>query len=200
MSKVEYVLADTTVDDVLRNGFVETYRDAFGGPPYYEEYAPDEVIKETLDPHLKNGHVVLALRERTVIGFACAIPVLQAPAYVHSFLKTQSAARLTPDTIPKVWYISELGVRSGHRRRGIAYELTQAQMAAMVSSGGRNYLVRTAVEGSNSLHLYRKIGSTEIGLQDVSGSCQVTVNQSQSTQRVYLHGSCAAAHEMLRNR
>lgn len=176
-----------------KDGFVAAYKEAFAGPPYFEHYAEAEVLEEVWYPHRRDGIVILAHDDLQVVGFGCAVPVLKAPADVQEFLDVHEDDTF-PAELDRTWYMSELGVLESHRRRGIGYELVRQRMLAINKRGDTHYVFRTAAEGSNSIHLYQKIGAIELpDLQDVSKSEQVQVQGSQSTARVYLYGDCASA-------
>ena len=196
---IRYMPAGDASQDSHRIGFIRTYQEAFGGPPYFETYSDEEVTEEVWLPHVKHGIVVLAFDNDHVVGFGCAMPASKSPAEVVEFLiRHQGAASSLPDDIDHMWYMSELGVATSHRRRGIGYSLVKHRLAMIDQRGDTHYVFRTAADGSNSIHLYRKIGAVELAdLQDVSVSDQVKLNGSQSTERVYLHGECAHALDEL---
>lgn len=174
-------------------GFIAAYQEAFAGPPYFEHYSHEEVLEEVWNPHLHDGIIILAYDDLQVVGFGCAIPVLKAPADVKKFL-IQHENQTFPAELSRTWYMSELGVLESYRRRGIGYQLVKHRMQAISDRGDTHYVFRTAAEGSNSIHLYQKIGAVELpDLQDVSGSEQVVVQGSQSHERVYLYGDLTAA-------
>lgn len=177
-----------------RRGFVRAYQEAFGGPPYFESYSEQDVLDEVWFPHLQDGIIILALDDELVIGFGCALPLTKAPADVATFLAERTEETELPTDLSKVWYMSELGVLESYRRRGIGYSLVRHRLLTINHRGGTHYAFRTAAVGSNSIHLYRKVGARELTeLQDVSTSEQVVVNGSHSTARVYLHGDCESA-------
>ncbi|MGF7229645.1 MAG: GNAT family N-acetyltransferase [Candidatus Saccharibacteria bacterium] len=191
MTRYLPVLSDETTLPSDRLGFIRAYQEAFGGPPYNEQYSDDDVLDHVWHPHVEDGIVILAIENEKVVGFGCALPVLKAPDEVQRFLS--DSEHYTGD-LQKTWYMSELGVINTHRGRGIAYELVRHRMLTICHRGDMHYAFRTAAMGSNSIHLYRKIGAQEIPeLQNVGDTDQVVVNGSESTQRVYLFGDIADA-------
>lgn len=187
---IRYEPVNAPTPSTRRDGFVNAYKEAFGGPPYFETYSTEEVVEDIWLPHVKDGIVVLALDDERVVGFGCAMPVLKSPLDVREFLASQQR----DFSIDKTWYMSELGVVESHRRRGLGYALVKHRLLTISHRGDTTYVFRTAAEGSNSIHLYRKIGAVELNdRQDVSVSDQVQVNGSQSAERVYLYGDCASA-------
>lgn len=191
---IRYVFVGDATPEDHRAGFVRAYQEAFGGPPYFETYSSEEVMEDVWLPHAKDGITVLALEDDHVVGFGCAMPVLNSPTEVKDFLMRHQETDSLPINLSHAWYMSELGVVASRRQRGIGYALVKHRLSAIGYRGGSHYVFRTAADGSNSIHLYRKIGAIEIAdLQDVSISDQVQVNGSQSTTRIYLYGGCASA-------
>lgn len=191
---IRYIPVNDATPNIYRDGFIRAYQEAFGGPPYFEIYSAEEVIEEVWLPHVKDGIIVLALDNERVVGFGCAMPVLKSPPEVKEFLMLHQDESPFPVGLERVWYMSELGVVTSHRRRGIGYSLVKYRLLTISHRGDTHYVFRTAVDGSNSIHLYRKIGAIELAdLQDVSVSGQVQVNGSQSTERVYLYGDCESS-------
>jgi GNAT superfamily N-acetyltransferase len=168
--------------------FIEVYKEAFGGPPYFEHYTDEEVLEEVWEPHITHGRVVLARDTETdeVIGFGCAIPLAKAPGDIQEFLAScWMQGELSEEFVPnRTWYMSEMGVRESYRKQGVAYQLVRDRLLSVSHAGGTHYVMRTAAEGSNSRHLYEKVGSVPLAHeQDVSATEQVTVMGSQSTKR-----------------
>jgi ribosomal protein S18 acetylase RimI-like enzyme len=179
--------------DSILKGFTACYKDAFGGAPYFETYTDNEVLRSVWLPHIEHGVTVFAFDGEAIIGFACALPMCYAPEEIREFLRGKTQEGIPLDLL-NAWYISEIGVATTHRGRGLGYALTREQLRRIRSRGGAQYALRTAANGSNSFKMYVNIGSTIIeGIQNVSTSEQVCVNGSKSKERVYLYGSCDAA-------
>jgi len=175
-----------------RDGFVAVYKQAFSGPPYNEVYADEQVERDIWLPHLQSGVITLAVCAGEIIGFGCGLPLEHAPEDIRSYLVSAKDFGTSVPNISDTWYFSELGVLDNHRCKGIGTQLVGQVLAGILLRGNYHYVMRTAAEGSNSRHIFESIGSDLIpGLQDVSKSNQVTVNQSQSTERIYLYGRCA---------
>lgn len=181
------------------NGFMEVYREAFGGEPYNETYT-DEQLREIWDEHMANGRIILARDEDSnkVVGFGCSLPLHRAHQDVQDFLAECIAdGELLPEdfTFQNTWYMSELGVLESHRNRGIAYDLVRNRMFDVSHSNKRYFIMRTAADKpSNSRHLYEQLGAKAVDrLHDVSETDQVQINQAESILRVYLYGVCNEA-------
>jgi ribosomal protein S18 acetylase RimI-like enzyme len=175
------VYDDATTLKSDRDGFVRAYQEAFGGAPYFEHYSKQEVLDKVWYPHVEDGIIVLAIGDQRVIGFGCALPLSKAPEDIQEFLAPRRGTEEFPVDYDRTWYMSELGVLEAHRGRGHGYELVRHRLLTISHRGDTHYTFRTAAEGSNSIHLYRKIGAHELPeLQDVSTSEQVQINDSQS--------------------
>lgn len=195
---IRYTPVGDATQESYRVGFIRAYQEAFGGPPYFETYSSEEVMEDVWLPHVRDGIVVLALDDDRVVGFGCAMPVLKSPSEVKEFLMRHQETNSLPIDLSHAWYMSELGVVTSHRQQGIGYALVKYRLNEIEHRGDSHYVFRTAADGSNSIHLYRKIGAMELTeLQDVSISDQVQVNGSQSMARIYLYGGCAPALQEL---
>lgn len=193
-SQVSYQQVNVETPAELRTGFVTAYQETFGGAPYFEHYTEGEVATGVWEPHTARGIVILALQAEQVIGFGCALPLRVAPSDVQEFLRERRAAGEFPADFATTWYMSEMGVLEPFRRNGIGKCLIRERLAVISRMGDTHYVLRTAAIGSNSAHLYLRLGAAELAdRQDVSALDQVQINQSQSTKRSYLYGSCAGA-------
>jgi ribosomal protein S18 acetylase RimI-like enzyme len=189
--KIEYILVTPENSEKYQKGFIETYKEAFGGPPYFEIYTDSDVAEGIWIPHLRKGIIIVACKNDSVVGFICAIPLLKAPQEIQNYLMEKRKEAFFPTKFEDVWYISELGVRRKYRRRGIATRLVKECLTKILKLGGRYYVLRTATNNVISQRLFKNFGAIELpGTQDVSSSAQVKVHQSKSTQRVYLYGNC----------
>ncbi|MDE1919082.1 MAG: GNAT family N-acetyltransferase [Patescibacteria group bacterium] len=184
----------TGADDNLLHGFSKTYQEAFGGSPYYETYTDEQVYQDVWSSHLQNGIVILALKEEQVIGFGCALPFRATSESIRKFLLQKQHEGVIEIDLQNAWYMSELGVSIPCRGQGIGYGLIKMRLLRILDRGDSHYFMRTAAKGSNSRHMYERIGSKVVcGSQNVSATDQVQVNQSQSLERIYLFGSCEEA-------
>lgn len=164
---IRYVPVNDATPKIDRDGFIRAYQEAFGGPPYFETYSTEEVMEEVWLPHVKDGIIVLALDDECVVGFGCAMPVLKLPPKVKEFLMLHQGEGSFPVDLDRAWYMSELGVVTSHRQRGIGYSLVKHRLLTIDHRGDTHYVFRTAAEGSNSIHLYRKIGAIESALREL---------------------------------
>jgi GNAT superfamily N-acetyltransferase len=191
---VVYTTVGPCPSELERKGFVAAYQAAFAGPPYFEQYTFEEVIQEVWNPHREHGMIVLATHAGEVIGFGCALPLLKSPDDIQEYTRARILEGSLDAHPDNVWYMSELGVTSEYRGRGIGTQLVKHRLLSIQHTDGTHYMFRTAAQGSNSIRIYQRIGAIVFPtLQDVSTSAQVIANGSQSTERVYLHGECETA-------
>ena len=45
------------------SGFISTYKEAFGGPPYFEEYTDCEIYEGVIAPHMKSGAISVSQQQ-----------------------------------------------------------------------------------------------------------------------------------------
>ena len=96
-----------------RATFAGAYQDIFSEPPYNERFYPSEA-QSVLAQHLSvSGNItLLAVKGRArVVGFGIAIPVAKKLDIVREL------RGLLP--VKHTFYLSELGVLSSYRRRGL---------------------------------------------------------------------------------
>ncbi len=159
MEKIDYIQAHTNMRWV-RDDFVEACKQVFSEPPYYERLSHAYVREEIWRTHLSRGLIILAYQGSSIAGFGCALPFLDDSIEdVRIFFNEHGL----PASMDHTWYLSELGVLEPYRGRRIAYSLVLERLLRIRMRGGIHYCLETAKEGSNSEHLYRKIGATEVG-------------------------------------
>jgi hypothetical protein len=183
------IASSTSASDI--QDFVAAYRDAFGGAPYFETYSDEYIRDEVLIPHLENGLVVVARDNGHVVGFGCTVPVYSSPPDVMEYIKKLSTEPGLPSdlALERTWYMSELGTVTTYRLRGVAYQVVRSRLISVSHMGGLFYFMRTAKEGSNSRHLYARIGALPIGQPQNVGGLRVTKDSSsRSLERQYMYG------------
>lgn len=167
-------------DDSAFSGFAAVYKEAFGGPPYFETYTDEQIREDVWIPHIPE---CLIVAERTeVIGLACchAIVAPTEPS-IHAFLLTQNLPFDPREGI----YMSELAVRTEERQQGLGEALIHARFRWARKRGFRFYLLRTAASGSNSQRLYERLGARPTSFtQNVAQGGIATA----STERIFLWG------------
>lgn len=203
MYKINYlrVTDESSEREHLRTGFIDVYKEAFGGPPYFETYTDEDVLNKVWSPHLAKGIIVLALESEKVVGLGCAKPVSEAPPEDQIHFRTCREDGSLPGNIDTLWYMSELAVLTSYRRQGIGCQLIAQRLESILALGGDRYSLRTASQGSNSVRTYISIGAVQLrGTVDVSKTDQVQVNQSKSLERIFFYGFCREAIERIRRR
>lgn len=189
-------------------GFINVYKEAFGGPPYNETYT-DEEVRAIWDEHFAHGRIILAKHGGKVVGLGCSVPLNRAPQEIQDFLAMckrkgyldmcKRKGYLPVDfTFENAWYMSELAVLEEYRNQGIAYQLVRHRLIDVSHGRSAFYVMRTAAAKSNSMHLYLRAGAEVIPeVHDISDSDQVKENGSKSEERIYLFGSSALALNFL---
>lgn len=168
------------LEDAAFPGFAAVYREAFGGPPYFETYTDEDIWRNVWEPHLPECVIVAEGPE--VVGLACCHAIL-APTEpsIRDFLLTQDLSFDPQDGI----YMSELAVLTDERRKGLGTALVRARFEWAKQKGFRFYLLRTAASGSNSQRMYERIGARRAPFtQSMASSDTVTA----STERIFLWG------------
>ena len=167
-------------DDSAFSGFAAVYKEAFGGPPYFEMYTDEQIREDVWIPHIPECVIVA---ERTeVIGLACCHAIV-APTEpnIRAFLLTQNLPFDPREGI----YMSELAVRTEERQQGLGEALIHARFRWAKERGSRFYLLRTAASGSNSKRLYERLGARRAAFtQNVAHDGIATA----STERMFLWG------------
>lgn len=184
--EVEYLIASEYQSDIFKKKFIDLYKEAFGGPPYFEEYEDDWVEENVWGFHLKHGCVVLALHNDDLIGLGCAIPTSE-DGKVFEFLSSQEKL---PFDLGKSLYMSELAVSSLFRKSElhVGSELVKKRIDWAKNNGFNAFVMRTAAKNSNSENLYRDI----IGAKKIEGLIQNVLENPQevsssSDQRIYFY-------------
>ncbi|MEW6617322.1 MAG: GNAT family N-acetyltransferase [Patescibacteria group bacterium] len=165
------------------------YKEVFAGPPYFESYTDEYVEHEVWNKHLENdGQIFLALApDGSVIGFGCVLPAKKS--WESGEFLEENRHRL-PFELETACYMSEIGVHADYRKRGIGTSLIQARVECAKKNGFDTYVMRTALEGSNSKNMYENFGAKIIEglIQNVSEHAKEV--SSKSEFRMYLYGNC----------
>lgn len=185
---VKYLKIEKSFVNEYRNGFVNVFKIAFAGPPYFEFYQVDEVLDSAWKPYLRKGCIYLALNNNQVIGLSCCLPIIkidQTDPNISALESLRSFPKL-PLCLDDACYMSELAVLPEFRRLGIGTELIIKRLSWARKENMKYYILRTAAEGSNSLSLYSRLGAQIIPSlqQDVSN---IGVS-SASKKRIFLFG------------
>lgn len=193
--KVKFIEVQKHYPKSYLEGFIEVYKEAFAGPPYFESYE-DEWIRDNIwEPHLNSGCIVLALLDDQVIGLGCCIILGNVPSRdpkkdlnleIKEFLLSLPKK---PFNVDKTCYMSDIAVSEVFRYNGVGINLIKKRIAWAKNNDADHYVMRTATEASNSRNLYLSLGAKEIpnAIQDVSEHAKV-VNSASNT-RVYLFGN-----------
>ncbi len=178
----------TDVDDPARDGFIDVYKEAFGGPPYNEDQPRDWVREHVWGLHVSHCLFVCEDTDGSVIGMSCALPVLAPGAEAcGNFLSGCSGI---PFDLRDAIYMSEVGVAVRARRRGLGTRLIRARIAWGLENDFGHFVMRTASAGSHSAGIYLRMGCTQLPhVQNVGGEDVA----SASSHRIYIFGPTSLA-------
>lgn len=150
---ISYTVEQVTSEKKLQNTLKtlelrDAYRDAFGRPPYNEQFTDSEIDNMFRD-YLHSGHVFVAMAEGKVIAFSATQPLSSEPE-VGAILTAQAGIN------PESWYIPDLGVKAAYENRGVGKTLMQRALDAV--PGDKAITLRTSVDNVASQRLYTKLG------------------------------------------
>lgn len=173
----------TDENDPAKDGFIAAYKAAFAGPPYFENFTDQWVEDHIWKPHTKHCLIVIE-KDGGVLGLGCAHPPLSdiEPA-TRDFLKQQTGI---PFDLDKANYICEGAILPGAQKKGIGKRLLEELMAWSEDHGYDHYVTKTALVGSNSAGLFRRIGAQELPFIEYVGPNHHV--KSQSDARMWLCG------------
>lgn len=133
--------------NLFGNGLISLYQNIFSAPPYFENFY-EEKVAEIFKEYLEKGVLFLARTEDEIVGFGAALPLTADQEL--SNLAIQFG--IDPE---KTWYMADLGVSPGYRRKGLAEELVLARLTSF--ERGFSVLMRTSRQNFASQSLYRKL-------------------------------------------
>lgn len=175
------------IDSPHKKGFIDLYKDAFGGAPYFETYEDSWVEEFVWNKHIQSGCLILAISRDKVVGLGAGLPV-NLDDKIYNFLSKQHAL---PFQLERTLYMSELAVDTLFRKSDlhVGSELVKKRIQWASKNGFVFYVMRTAAENSNSKNIYiNTIGAKELTgvIQNVSENPDEVA--SASSQRIYLYG------------
>ena len=149
---ISYAVEQIATPDQLNNalatrGLREAYRDAFGRPPYNEQFSNEE-IDEMFADYYRDGHVFVAVDKGDIIAFSATQPITSVPE-IGDILAGQEGIS------PESWYIPDLGIRQVYEGKWIAKNLMQKAIDAIPSD---SITLRTTVSNTRSQGLYTSLG------------------------------------------
>jgi GNAT superfamily N-acetyltransferase len=172
--------------DRAADSFIETYRQAFGGAPYYEQFEAT-FVKEHVWKRHQEQLLMVAEERGDVIGLLCAHRVTEASI-------SPSACGFITDSIGPVidqrgmLYFSELAVRPDAQGLGIGSALVAGALSWAAERYYSKFILRTAESGSNSSGIFKKFGAKELSLIQEVQSAEADGPSSSSNSRIYLGG------------
>lgn len=153
------------------------YLKIFSDPPYYEHFEFTDIEKEFYQ-YINDGCFILAIINNETVGFMCSTKGLD-----HINQEIESKMKLNGINYKSDIYISELGVSTQYRGKGIAKKLMDHFMTI---NQGKNLFLRTSIHNNdNVIRLYTKYGFKKSNIyENVMSKC---VNgQHRWNERFYM--------------
>lgn len=172
--------------DKYLQGFIDVYKEAFGGAPYFESYTDEQVIQDVVNPHLDQGVIFLALSGDEVVSLSAAIPSFYEKK-MYNFLNKPEFKESIYFDLDNILYMSELATKLFYRGLGFGKKLILSRLDFARENGYDGVIMRTAKEGSNSKNLYLSLGGKILDgiVQNVSDNPDEV--ESASHQRIYIY-------------
>ena len=149
-----------TPDDGLsyRASFAGAYQDIFSEMPYQERFFPSEassILHESLSQP-ENITLMAVKGIRRVVGFGLAVPAA----------KRRDISRVLTGLLPiqHTFYLSELGVQSGFRGKGLGKELVRHRLELIDKQRYTHVVLRTSSVRNASYEMYMKMGFDDMGV------------------------------------
>lgn len=141
-----------------RAPFIGAYQTVFGGFPYFERFYPQEAegIYRKFTSTPQNISILATRQESQVVGFSIAVPLASVERIaVH-------LTGLVP--IPHTFYLAELGVLEGYRKRGIGSCLTAERLKRIDRDRYSHVVLRVSANNNPSADMYRTMGFEDVGV------------------------------------
>lgn len=177
----------TSRNDIAEDFFIDVYRKAFAGAPYFEQFDAEFVREKVWKPH-QDQLIIVAEEKGKTIGLICGHRLSQSTISPSAcdFIRDQIGPVIREEGI---FYFSELAVAPTHQKLGIASVLVASALTWAAENLIPKFILRTAAEGSNSVGIFKKFGAKELNLiQDVA-SAEAGGPESASNKRIYLGGN-----------
>ena len=165
-----------------RESFVWAYQTIFAGPPYFEQYQPEEADGIYRQLTRTPGHLTMIATRglNAVVGFGIAIPLEGK----------QDVARELRGLIPiqHSFYLAELGVLEEFRARGLGRTLVFERLRRIDRSRYNGVVLRVAATRNASYDMYRAMGFEDMGVYMEVPSMR-TDGRVTTDRRLFLYGS-----------
>jgi ribosomal protein S18 acetylase RimI-like enzyme len=141
-----------------RKSLIELYKEIWKEPPWNEFFWTDEMVNEDIDFAIRQkdfiGKLAVLLNKYEVVGFTWGY---ELPIEKFPFLRVVTGG--------KTFYVDELAVRSGFRRRGIGSTLSKMLMKEAEKLGYDTVVLRTDVNAVAYV-FYKKLGFEDTNIRD----------------------------------
>jgi hypothetical protein len=170
--------------------FIDVYRAAFAGPPYFEKSTKKHVLDYVLRPHLKHGLVLIAEVDGKIVGLTAGYPML-APIHteIRDFLIAQPKETVGFDP-HFAFFESELAVDANIRKIGLGNRLLCSMHRWAYENRFTHYVGRTAEVGSNAVRMHLRNGAKMLPFVQEAGEEEKAVG-SAAERKVWFAGDTA---------
>ena len=168
-------------------GFIDVYREAFAGPPYFETMTKKHVLDHVIKPHLKHGLIIIAEVDGKIAGLAAGYPMLaDVHTEIRDFLLAQPKEQV-PFNSHFAFFESELAVDSSVRKCGLGNRMLCMMHRWAWENRYTTYVGRTAKEGSNAKGLHLRNGAAVLPFEQKAGVEEALVGAAVDT-KIWFHG------------
>ncbi len=173
-------------------GFIDVYRSAFGGAPYFEKMTKKHVLEHVIKPHLKHGMLLIAEVDGEIAALAGGYPML---ADVHTEIRDYLLAQPkehVPFNPHFAFFESELAALTHVRRFGLGNRLLCMMHRWAWENRFTHYVGRTITgdtpeEQSKAIGLHLRNGAVQLPFVQVAGVEEQQV-ESKAKRKVWFYG------------
>lgn len=136
------------------------YCDVFAEKPWLEKFDPN-AVKADFERYLKWPETVFLVAEMDgggVVGAAVGFDIVRKPSVRELLVEKERAG---------VFYLAELFVQKGLRKRGFARTLIQERFSRAAQQGYSEVVTRTSINQPIVLNLYSYLGFKRVAEQEV---------------------------------
>lgn len=155
-TSARWITEERDLQETLRLGLSDLFRDVFGEPPYNEVFEPgevDEIFKKYLD---QNANILFASSN----FFDLPVAFMVGMSLSNEFKKVANMPPILFER--KTGYIAEDGVCKNWRRRGLSNKMKEIMLNQMREQNYELVVLRTRADNTPQIAAVTKAGGTEI--------------------------------------
>lgn len=172
---VEKITTESFDDPLIRDQLIQMYQSIFGEEPYFEVFAPDEILGY-FKKFLEKGTVLVAKNAEGVIGFAASLPL-------NAEDEVKNNAEQNGIESKKCGYIAELAVAKTMRRKRIGQGLMEE---LLMNVPDQYILLRTNEDNVPAIKLYEKLGFSKVISMKESVTRERVGGETLEDQRIFM--------------